>query len=144
MAYVINLDSYPILSRIVWHLSRQRRENWWYCFNCTWADPERGRWSGPPTPLKNHKNIGFLSNTGPDTLKITKLSSQHSMLGHHLHASKTPFTVMSPNIARPLTLRTSPSDYAKFNQIKSFLIFSIRLLLEREKQQKVSILSFRC
>ena len=29
-------------------------------------------------------------------------------------------TVMSPNIARPLTLRTSPRDYATFNQIKSF------------------------
>ena len=30
----------------------------------------RGVW----TPLlKNHKNIGFLSNTGPDPLKITKL-----------------------------------------------------------------------
>ena len=43
---------------------------------------------------------------------------------------------MSPNIARPLTLRTSPSGYATFNQIKSFLIFNIRLLLEREKQQK--------
>ena len=24
------------------------------------------------TPLKNHKNIGFLSNTGPDTLKNHK------------------------------------------------------------------------
>ena len=52
------------------------------------------------------------------------------------------FTVMSPNIARPLTLCTSPSDYAIFNQIKSFLIFSIRLLLEREKQQNVFTLSF--
>ena len=41
--------------------------------------------------LKNHKNIGFLSNTGPDPLKITKLPSQHSMLGQHLHASETPF-----------------------------------------------------
>ena len=29
------------------------------------------------------KNIGFLSSTGPDPLKITKLPSQHSMLGHH-------------------------------------------------------------
>ena len=53
-------------------------------------------------------------------------------------------TVMSPNIARPLTLRTSPSDYATFNQIKSFFIFSIRLLLEREKQQKIFTLSFHC
>ena len=38
---------------------------------------------------------------------------------------------------QPLTLCTSPSDYATFNQITYFLIFNIRLLLEREKQQKV-------
>ena len=30
------------------------------------------------------------------------------------------YPVMSPNIARPLTLRTSPSDYAKFNQKNLF------------------------
>ena len=52
---------------------------------------------------------------------------------------------MSPNIAWPLTLRTSPSDYATFNQIKSFLIFSIRLLLERKKAKgfhfKLSLMS---
>ena len=29
-------------------------------------------------PLENYKNIGFLSNTGPVPLKITKLPSQHS------------------------------------------------------------------
>ena len=51
---------------------------------------------------------------------------------------------MSPNIARPLTLRTSPSDYATFNRIKSFFISSIRLLLEREKQQKVFTLCVHC
>ena len=32
------------------------------------ADREGGQGSGPP-PLKNHKNIGFSSNTGPDPLK---------------------------------------------------------------------------
>ena len=53
-------------------------------------------------------------------------------------------TVMSPNIARTLTLRTSPNDYATFNKIRSFLIFSIGLLLEREKQKNVFILSFHC
>ena len=60
------------------------------CFAC--ADAEGG---GPgdrtPPPLKNHKYIGFLSNTGPDPLKITKLPSQHSILGYHRHASETPF-----------------------------------------------------
>ena len=52
------------------------------------------RGSGPPTPTpnkKNHKPIGFRSNTGPDPLKITKLPSQHSMLGNHWPASETPF-----------------------------------------------------
>ena len=48
------------------------------------------RESGPP--LKNHKNIEFLSSTaGPDPLKITKLQSQHSMLGHLWHYAETPF-----------------------------------------------------
>ena len=31
-----------------------------------------GQWSGPPPPLKNHKNIGFHINTGPDPLKKHK------------------------------------------------------------------------
>ena len=52
---------------------------------------QRGyRGSGPPPPLKNHKNIGFPSNIDPDPLKLTKLLSQHSMVGHW-HVSKTPF-----------------------------------------------------
>ena len=48
---------------------------------------------GPPPPhsMKNHENIGFLSNTGPDPLIMTKLQSQHSMSGSHRHASQTPF-----------------------------------------------------
>ena len=52
----------------------------------------RGGGAGGIDPsLKNHKNIGSLSNTGPDPLKITILCSQHSMLGHHRHASETLF-----------------------------------------------------
>ena len=39
---------------------------------------------GVRTPTKNHKNMGFLSNTSPDTLKITKLLSQHSILGSYI------------------------------------------------------------
>ena len=38
--------------------------------------------SGPPPPLKNHINIGLPSNIDPDPLKITKLPSHHSMVGH--------------------------------------------------------------
>ena len=44
----------------------------------------------PPPPLKNHKNIEFL-----DPLKFSKLPSQHSTLGHHRHASETPFKGVS-------------------------------------------------
>ena len=48
---------------------------------CT--DPEGRQGS---RPLKNHKNIEFLSNTGQDTLKFSKVPSQRSILGHHRHA----------------------------------------------------------
>ena len=44
---------------------------------------------GVRTTLENHKNIGFLSNTGPGPLKNHKI--QNSMLGHHRFASETPF-----------------------------------------------------
>ena len=56
----------------------------------TCVNPERDMGSGP-SPPGNYKNIGFLSNTGPDHFKNHKLPSQHSMLGHHRHASETPF-----------------------------------------------------
>ena len=36
-------------------------------------------------------NIGFLSNTGLDLLKIHKATKLHSLLGHHWHVSETPF-----------------------------------------------------
>ena len=47
------------------------------------ADPEGVGTGDPDPPLKKHKNIGFLSNTVPDPLIITKLPSQHPILGHH-------------------------------------------------------------
>ena len=39
----------------------------------TWADSRGGQrvWT-PPPPLKNHNNIGFLNNTGKDSLKNYK------------------------------------------------------------------------
>ena len=40
----------------------------WVCIAC--VDPEGDR--GSPPPLKNHKNLGFPSNTGPDPLKDHK------------------------------------------------------------------------
>ena len=68
------------------------------------ADPEGEGGTGdtdPPGKLK--KNIGFFSNTCPDPLKITKLPSQHSMLGNHRPARETPFKwrfAGGPSIAR--------------------------------------------
>ena len=54
-------------------------------------DPEGGE--GVQTPLKNHKNIGFLNNTDPDPLKNHEATnfSQNSMLDHHRPASEMPF-----------------------------------------------------
>ena len=69
----------------------------WRGYSC--ADPEGGRGSGPPPPLENFKNIGLLSSTGPDPLKIRKLTNQHSllsmMLGHHRPTSETPLNGVS-------------------------------------------------
>ena len=46
------------------------------CVSTTCADHEGGTGGPdpppPPPPLKNHKNIGFSSNTGPDPLKNRK------------------------------------------------------------------------
>ena len=58
--------------------------------NSSCADPEGGG-TGGPDPLENYTNIGFLRNTGPDRLKITKLPIKHSILDHHRHACETPF-----------------------------------------------------
>ena len=52
---------------------------------------QRAGTGGLDPPYKMTKNIWFLSNTGPDLLKITKLPSQHTILGHHRHARETPF-----------------------------------------------------
>ena len=50
-----------------------------------------GGGAGGPDSPENHKNIEFFNNTGPDPLKITKLPSQQSMLGHYRHARETLF-----------------------------------------------------
>ena len=39
------------------------------------------RGQGGPDPLPLEKSLGFLSNTGPDSLKNTELPSHNSMLG---------------------------------------------------------------
>ena len=81
-----------------------------------WSRGVGGGGTGGLDPLKNHKNIGFLSNTGAYPLKITKLPSQHSMMGHHWHISETPFNetpfkwpfVGGPTMGRLLCLDILP------------------------------------
>ena len=51
-----------------------------------------GRGRGPYPPLKNHKNIGFLSNTGPDPLKNHKAIKPALNVEPTSHDSETPFT----------------------------------------------------
>ena len=53
------------------------------------ADPDGT--GDPDPPLKNHKNIGSLSNTCPDHKNHKAIPSQHSMLGHDQPTSETPF-----------------------------------------------------
>ena len=56
----------------------------------SWADPEGGQ--GVLTPLKNHKNIGFLSNTGSDPLKNHKATKPTFNVGQSsAPVSETPF-----------------------------------------------------
>ena len=45
------------------------------------SDPEGGQGVRTPLPLKNHKNIGFLCNTGPDPLKNHKTAKQAFNVG---------------------------------------------------------------
>ena len=55
-------------------------------------------------PLKNHKVIGYLSNTCPDPMRnLNKLPSLHSMLSHHRPESETPFKWLLAG--RPMMVR---------------------------------------
>ena len=51
---------------------------------CAWVDPEGGRGSGPPPPPKNHKTIGFPSNTRPNPLKNLKVTKPAFNVGPSL------------------------------------------------------------
>ena len=55
----------------------------------TWANPEGG--TGVRTPLENHKNIGFLSNTCPNPLKNYKATTPAFNVGPSSHAREMPF-----------------------------------------------------
>ena len=56
---------------------------------CADQEGEGDRGSGPPE--KNHKNIGFLSKTGPDPLKNHKATKPVFIFGPSSAASETQF-----------------------------------------------------
>ena len=57
------------------------------------ADPEGGTGGPdpPPPPLKNHKNIGFLGNSSPDSLKNYKATEPAFNVVPSSEASEMPF-----------------------------------------------------
>ena len=62
--------------------------------------------TGGPDPLENYKNNGFLiALLVQIPWKITKLPSQHSMIGHHQHTSETPFNGVLPFNGGPMMAR---------------------------------------
>ena len=50
--------------------------------------------TGGPDPPEQSKKIGFLSNVGPDPLKIAKQPGQHSMLAFRWLADDGPILVV--------------------------------------------------
>ena len=75
--------NYEITNIVIYNSQREVGETGLYRKKQTFMRGSRGRggrWSGPlPLPMRNHQNIGFLRDSGPDHLEITKLPSQHSM-----------------------------------------------------------------
>ena len=62
LVWICHVSSLSVTSFVIcWHAQIQRG----------WGGGGGG-WVRGPDPLKNHKNIGFLSNTGPDPLKNHK------------------------------------------------------------------------
>ena len=98
-------------------------------FTC--ANPEGGTAPPPPPPLpplKNHKDIGVHSNTGLDPLKITKLPSQHSMLGHYRRASETQMAFRWRVDDDPLIVVFGSSHKLKKKQARKIIQKNVKLL----------------
>ena len=88
-------------------------------------------------------DTAFLPPSEHSVITCFSCLSSRNFAQHSACILQLSVTVTSPNIARPLTLLTSPSDYTTFNhQIKSFLIFNIMMPLERENSKKVSLYAF--
>ena len=60
------------------------------------------RGSGPPHPLKNKKNIGFLSNTVPDPLKNRKATKPALNFGPSSACQQNAFAIIGLPVKRHL------------------------------------------
>ena len=78
----------------------------------SWADPEEGgggRGSGPP--LKNHKNIVNLSNTGPDPLKNKNNKATKPATAKRQLNDDGPFIVISGSSIPSSTKKKKKKSY---------------------------------
>ena len=77
---------------------------------CAWADSEGGMGSGrPPPPLKNHKTIGFSSNTGMDLLKKTQGYQARLNVGPSLVRQPLPSSTKKKNNKKKRCQSRTPS-----------------------------------
>ena len=62
-----------MLARVIVRASVRSQDSDKKVWENVWADPEGGQGvRTPPSPLRNKKDMGFLSNTSPDPLKNHK------------------------------------------------------------------------
>ena len=69
------------------------------------AHPKGGQGVQTPPPLKNHRNIWFLSNTGPDSLKNHASIQRWAIVGPH---SKRHFNIGIKNVYLCINIYWTP------------------------------------
>ena len=89
-----------------------------------------GGTGGPDHPLKNHKNIGFLSNTGPDPLKNHKAAKPAFTYGPLCLATDASLTA-DPGVASSIPARSHT-----FVEIDHEIISTVILLPSAESFKK--------
>ena len=84
----------------------------------SWADPERGQGIRTPPPLENHKNIGFLSNTGPDPLKNHNTTKPSFIFGPLIGMpAKRPLRVEFAWTVSPLLKKNKKKNLSKLDPL---------------------------
>ena len=92
---------------------------------------QRGEGGPDPPPLKNHKNIGFLSNTGQDPLKNHKATEPVFNDVSSSAVSETPFTWRF----------AGGRMIAQFSDI--WILYPLINLKKKKKKKKKHVIEFR-